>query len=66
MLGVLILCCEILLLLIVADWGERNEPHTCGVNGKLSVYLFIGASLSEPHTSESNGAIFIYYYYYYY
>ena len=24
----------------------------------------IGASLSEPHTSESNGAIFIYYYYY--
>ena len=25
----------------------------------------IGASLSEPHTSESNGAIFIYYYYYY-
>ena len=26
--------------------------------------IVIGASLSEPHTSESNGAIFIYYYYY--
>ena len=22
-------------------WGERSEPHTCGVNGKLSVYLYI-------------------------
>ena len=23
------------------NWGERSEPHTCGVNGKLSIYLFI-------------------------
>ena len=30
------------------------------------ITILIGASLSEPHTSESNGAIFIYYYYYYY
>ena len=22
-------------------WGERSEPHTCGVNGKLSVYIYI-------------------------
>ena len=22
------------------NWGERSEPHTCGVNGKLSIYLF--------------------------
>ena len=22
-------------------WGERSEPHTCGENGKLSIYLFI-------------------------
>ena len=29
-----------------------------------SCYLIIGASLSEPHTSEFNGAIFIYIYIY--
>ena len=23
------------------NWGERSEPHTCGENGKLSIYLFI-------------------------
>ena len=22
-------------------WGERSEPHTCCVNGKLSIYLFL-------------------------
>ena len=27
-------------------------------------YRLIGASLSEPHTSESNGGIFIYIYIY--
>ena len=40
------------------NWGERSEPHTCGVNGKLSVYW---GEPERPHTSESNGAIFIYY-----
>ena len=30
------------------------------------VTCVIGASLSEPHTSESNGGFFIYYYYYIY
>ena len=23
------------------NWGERSEPHTCGENGKLSIYIFI-------------------------
>ena len=23
------------------NWGECSEPHTCGENGKLSVYLYI-------------------------
>ena len=23
------------------NWGERSEPHTCGVNGKLSIYIYI-------------------------
>ena len=23
------------------NWGERSEPHTCGVNGKLSIYMYI-------------------------
>ena len=32
------------------------------LSGYLSDYI-IGASLSEPHTSESNGGFFIYYYY---
>ena len=22
-------------------WGERSEPHTCGENGKLSIYMYI-------------------------
>ena len=22
-------------------WGERSEPHTCGENGKLSIYIYI-------------------------
>ena len=25
----------------VANWGERSEPHTCGENGKLSIYLYV-------------------------
>ena len=24
-----------------ANWGERSEPHTCGENGKLSIYMYI-------------------------
>ena len=23
------------------SWGERSEPHTCGENGKLSIYMYI-------------------------
>ena len=30
------------------------------------IYMYIGASLSEPHTSESNGRIFHIYIYIYY
>ena len=26
---------------IYHNWGERSEPHTCGENGKLSIYMFI-------------------------
>ena len=33
---------------------------------RLHVDLVIGASLSEPHTSESNGGFFIYIYIYIY
>ena len=22
-------------------WGERSEPHTCGENGKLSIYIYM-------------------------
>ena len=28
-------------------WGERSEPHTCGENGKLSIYL--GRAQRAPH-----------------
>ena len=21
------------------NWGKRSEPHTCGENGKLSIYI---------------------------
>ena len=31
----------------------------------MVLQMLIGASLSEPHTSESNGGFFIYYYYIY-
>ena len=23
------------------NWGERSEPHTCGENGKLSIYMYV-------------------------
>ena len=23
------------------SWGERSEPHTCGENGKLSIYMYV-------------------------
>ena len=26
---------------LVYYWGERSEPHTCGENGKLSIYIYI-------------------------
>ena len=26
---------------IVYHWGERSEPHSCGENGKLSIYLYV-------------------------
>ena len=41
--------------------GTRRAPPLIKIHKVL-----IGASLSEPHTSESNGGFFIYYYYYYY
>ena len=25
----------------VDNWSEHSEPHTCGENGKLSIYLYI-------------------------
>ena len=31
-----------------------------GLGMRLVIIIIIGASLSEPHTSESNGGIFIY------
>ena len=37
-------------------WGERSEPHTCGVNEKLSVYW---GERSEPHTCGENGKLSI-------
>ena len=29
------------------NWGEGSEPHTCGENGKLSIYLYIFISESR-------------------
>ena len=26
---------------LFANWCERSEPHTCGENGKLSIYIYI-------------------------
>ena len=23
------------------NWGERSKPHTCGENGKLSIYMYV-------------------------
>ena len=28
------------------NWGERSEPHTCGENGKLSIYFLIYSQVS--------------------
>ena len=39
-------------------WGERSEPHTCGENGKLSIYMYIMAYGSTPYvgmTPKKNG-----------
>ena len=27
--------------LLLFHWGERSEPHTCGENGKLSIYVYV-------------------------
>ena len=48
----------------------RMRPAAIALNYSVKdirhdVRQIIGASLSEPHTSESNGGFFIYYYYYY-
>ena len=40
----------------VTEWTTHNYTSA----NTLS-HRFIGASLSEPHTSESNGGFFIYY-----
>ena len=45
------------------QWCVDNWD-TQGVSFLSRTYSLIGASLSEPHTSEFNGGIFIYYYYY--
>ena len=29
------------LKVLSCNWGERSEPHTCGENGKLSIYMYI-------------------------
>ena len=25
----------------IYNWGECSEPHTCGENGKLSIYIYV-------------------------
>ena len=56
------------LLVITDQYADKKEiEHTGALNFFLdnfeNTWCLIGASLSEPHTSESNGGIFIYYYY---
>ena len=45
-------------------WSKPN--HSNLEDDQLRLAGFIGASLSEPHTSESNGGFFIYYILYIY
>ena len=40
-----------------------SEPPSSDADG---TFFYCGASLSEPHTSESNGGFFIYIYIYIY
>ena len=45
--------CTMPLMNINSDWMSNASSGLC---------IIIGASLSEPHTSKSNGEIFIYIY----
>ena len=35
------ICTRVPFLYPSYNWGERSEPHTCGENGKLSIYMYI-------------------------
>ena len=43
----------------VANWGEHSEPHTCGENGKLSVYLYIYIYIQYVRIPYIHPALFV-------
>ena len=40
-------------------WGERSEPHTCGENGKLSIYLLIYIYIWYVRIPYMHSALFV-------
>ena len=41
------------------SWGERSEPHTCGENGKLSIYLLIYIYIWYVRIPYMHSALFV-------
>ena len=41
------------------NWGERSEPHTCGLNENLSIYL-LGRAQRAPHLWRKRKFVYIY------
>ena len=41
------------------NWGERSEPHTCGENGKLSIYLYIYIYIWYVRIPYMHSALFV-------
>ena len=42
-----------------SNWGERSEPHTCGENGKLSIYMFICRYVWYVRIPYMHSALFV-------
>ena len=40
-------------------WGERSEPHTCGLNGKLSICIYICRYVWYVRIPYMHSALFV-------
>ena len=41
------------------NWGERSEPHTCGLNENLSIYLYVYMFIWYVRIPYMNSTLFV-------